>query len=381
MATPRVLCFQQRLTHYRETFFQQAREQLAAKGIAFDLVYGQPDAAAQVRNDSGHLPWANSVQETTIRLGNTAAIWVPTPKGIAKPDLVIVTQENKLLANYAWLLRRLLGGPKVAYWGHGINFQSDAPTGLRERWKRFLLTRVDWWFAYTQMTVDLLTQANYPAAQTTCLNNAIDNAGFKADLASVTFEDLNSIRQQLDLGPATPLGLFCGSLYQDKRIDLMVQAADSIRAAVSNFCLVVIGDGPSAADIRRAAQSRPWLHCVGVKKGRDKAMYFRLASVVLNPGAVGLHVLDSFVSGVPMATMADARHGPEVAYLEHGVNGLNVSGGIAEYAENVIKLLSDNTYLTRIRSASSVSAEKYTLNNMVENFVQGIEQCLNRFTR
>ena len=49
----------------------------------------------------------------------------------------------------------------MAYWGHGANFQSDAPVGVRERWKQMLLTKVDWWFAYTQMTVDILTKAGY----------------------------------------------------------------------------------------------------------------------------------------------------------------------------------------------------------------------------
>ena len=376
MATPHVLCFQQRLTHYRETFFQQAKDALAAKGIAFDLVYGQPDAAAQIRKDSGHLPWAHAVQEKTFQLGKFTGVWVPTPAKVARPDLVIVTQENKLLANYAWLLRRAFGGPKVAYWGHGANFQSDAPAGVRERWKQILLTKVDWWFAYTQMTVDILSKAGYPQQQVTNLNNAIDNESFKTDLASVTDAELDALRSQLCLQPAAPLGLFCGSLYADKRIDFMVQAADQIRAAVPNFSMVVIGDGPSAADVRLAAQTRPWLHWVGVKKGRDKAAYFKLASLVVNPGAVGLHVLDSFVSGVPMATMADARHGPEVAYLAHGVNGLNVLGGCPEYSRAVIELLSDAAYFERVRQASAVSAEKFTLKNMVENFVNGIERCL-----
>ena len=186
MGTPHVLCFQQRLTHYRESFFQQAKEALAAKGIAFDLVYGQPDAAAQIRKDSGHLPWAHAVQEKTFRLGKFTGVWVPTPAKVDRPDLVIVTQENKLLANYAWLSRRALGGPKVAYWGHGANFQSDAPAGLRERWKQMLLTKVDWWFAYTQMTVDILAKAGYPQQQITNLSNAIDTGAFKRDLAAVS---------------------------------------------------------------------------------------------------------------------------------------------------------------------------------------------------
>lgn len=37
-----VVCFQQRLTHYREAFFLRSRERLAGRGIQFDLVRGKP---------------------------------------------------------------------------------------------------------------------------------------------------------------------------------------------------------------------------------------------------------------------------------------------------------------------------------------------------
>lgn len=376
MGKQHVLCFQQRLTHYRETFFQQAKDKLEAKGIRFELAYGQPDAAAQVRKDSGHLPWAHSVQETTFRLGNTAAVWVPTPSGIAKPSLVIVTQENKLLANYAWLLRRLFGGPKVAYWGHGINFQSDAPSGLRERWKHFLLTRVDWWFAYTQMTVDLLTKANYPATQTTCLNNAIDTAAFKRDLAAVPNADLAAARQALGMAPQAPVGLFCGSLYPDKKLNFLVDACDQIHTQVPGFHCVVLGDGPSMPYLREAAATRPWLHLLGVTKGAQKALYFRMADFMLNPGLVGLHVVDAFCAGLVMVTTTGARHSPEVCYLQDGINGVMTPDSTQVYAQRVLGLIQTPTELARLKAAALADADVYTLEQMVTRFVDGIERCL-----
>jgi glycosyltransferase involved in cell wall biosynthesis len=372
----KVVIFQYRSLHYRVGLFEQLRHQCLNRGVDLHLVHGQPTRRELAKKDVGSIPWADVVTNIVQEVGERDWLWQPFPEHLRDADLVVVMQESRLLSNYPLLLSRLWIKRKVAYWGHGANFQSDAPAGLRERWKKMLLTKVDWWFAYTQMTVDILAKAGYPQQQITNLNNAIDNESFKTDLASVTDADLDALRSQLSLEPAAPLGLFCGSLYPDKRIDFMVQAADLIRAAIPNFAMVVIGDGPSADDVRLAAQTRPWLHWVGVKKGRDKAAYFKLASVVVNPGAVGLHVLDSFVSGVPMATTADARHGPEVAYLEHGVNGLHVLGGCPEYSRAVIELLSDAAYFERVRKASAVSAEIFTLKNMVENFVNGIERCL-----
>lgn len=368
-----VVCFQQRLTHYREVFFQRSRDLLADREITFHLVHGKPDAAALKKNDRGHLSWAHEVEQFTFTLGSTSGVWVPMAKEVPTPELVIVTQENKLLANYAWLLRRLLGGPKVVFWGHGRNFQTDAPAGIREKWKKFLVGRVDWWFAYTQMTRDILLADGYPDQRITVLYNAIDNEAFHADLAAVTETDLLPLRQ---ISGAGPLGLFCGSLYPDKRIDFMIAAADRIRAEVPDFSLVVIGDGPSAEEVRVAEKTRPWLHLVGVKKGRDKAAWFKLASVIFNPGAVGLHILDAFAAGVPMATTTNARHGPEIAYLEHEKNGVKTEGTVEAYATAVISLLSDPVKFSAIRAAGFEAAQSYTLDNMVNQFCDGIERCL-----
>lgn len=97
-----VICFQQRLTHYREVFFDRVRAHLAVRSIQFDLVHGKPDAAAHKKNDRGYLPWAYEVDQGTFAIGSTSGVWVPMPKEIPSPDLVILTQEIILLTNSAF---------------------------------------------------------------------------------------------------------------------------------------------------------------------------------------------------------------------------------------------------------------------------------------
>jgi len=371
-----VAILQHRLLHYRVELFEKLHQQCLGRGIDLHLVHGQPTRRELAKKDVGSIVWADVVSNSVWEVGERDWLWQPFPAHLRDADLVVVMQESRLLSNYPFLLSGLWSKRKLAYWGHGANFQSEAPGGLRERWKKLLLTKVDWWFAYTQMTVDVVANAGYPPEQITCLNNAIDNENFKAHLAAVADDELAALRWQLNLQAGAPLGLFCGSLYPDKRVSFMVEAADQIRAAIPDFSMVVIGDGTSAEEVKTASASRPWLHWVGVKKGREKAAYFRLASVTVNPGAVGLHVLDSFLAGVPMATTSDAKHGPEVVYLVDGVNGLNVTGGVSEYAQAVIQLLSDTAYFERVRLAAMRSAAQYTLSNMVEKFVAGIERCL-----
>lgn len=372
----KVVVFQYRLLHYRVALFELLRKKCQAKGIDFHLVHGQASRRELAKKDEGSLPWAHKVENRFWEMGRRDLLWQLFPKDLKDANLVVVMQESRILSNYPLLFKRHFGGQKVAYWGHGRNFQTHQPSGLLERWKKAMVGQVDWWFAYTDMTKDILLVDGYPAERITILNNAIDNEGFQRDLASVSDEQLVELRAEINADEQSPVGVFCGSLYPDKRLDYMIQAADRIHAEVPKFRLVVLGDGPCAMAIEAAARTRSWLKWVGMRKGREKAGYFRLATVVLNPSLVGLHVLDSFCAGVPMVTTAEARHGPEIAYLKNGENGLVVCGGSDSYAEAVLGLLRNQDALEDLRLGTQEATKRYTLQNMVERFAKGIERCL-----
>jgi glycosyltransferase involved in cell wall biosynthesis len=282
-----------------------------------------------------------------------------------------------LLANYPWLFG---WGPKrtrVAYWGHGRNFQSNAPEGWRERWKQRMLTSVDWWFAYTDMSADLVAEAGFPRDRMTVLNNAIDNQAFSADLASISDDEVRALRASIGAAEGACVGLYCGSLYPDKRLGLMVEACERVVARHPEFRMVIVGDGPSRAELE-PVMNKPWFHWAGVRKGREKAAWFRAAQLFLNPGLVGLHILDSFVAGAPMITTDDAKHSPEVCYLKNGVNGLITAGNAEAYGAAVLGLVEDVPRREALAAQARRDAEHYTLDAMVRNFADGMAACVAR---
>jgi len=372
----KVCIVQHRLLHYRTELFERLRSACAAEGIELMLVHGQATPIEAIRKDTGQLPWATEIRNRSCRFGGRDMLWQPLPKAVAGCELIVLMQESRLLSNYPWLFGFRPRKTRVAFWGHGRNFQSEAPNGWRERWKRRNLRAVDWWFAYTQMTADIVVEAGFSAERVTVLNNAIDNSSFSADLASVSDAEVAALRDPITAGSSATVGLYCGSLYPDKRLDLLLQACEKIVARQPDFKLVVVGDGPSRALLEASASSRPWMHWVGVKRGRDKAAWFRAAQLYLSPGAVGLHVLDSFVAGVPMITTADALHGPEIAYLQDGVNGLITAGDADSYAQAVLALLQEPERLAAIRHNAETSATQFTLDQMVDRFCDGIVKCL-----
>jgi glycosyltransferase involved in cell wall biosynthesis len=369
----KVVILQHRLLHYRTKLFEMLRKDCAVRGIELHLVHGQASRRESVKKDEGKLPWAHTVNNSFWEVGERDIVWQPFPSELKDADLVVVMQESRILSNYPLLLSRLWSARKVAYWGHGKNFQSDAPSGFREKWKDFMIGRVDWWFAYTQMTVDILKQAGFPEAQITRLDNAIDTNGFKADLASWSEADIAAEKTRLGIVPTAPVGLFCGSLYPDKRIELFIESSDIIRQQVPDFALIVIGDGPSMPQMREAAATRPWMHLLGVRKGREKALYFRMGDVMLNPGLVGLHIVDAFCSGLVMMTTKTARHSPEVAYLNDGVNGMATDETPEAFSSAVLEVIGNPVRLAQMQQAALADSERYTLENMVSRFADGIE--------
>jgi L-malate glycosyltransferase len=183
----------------------------------------------------------------------------------------------------------------------------------------------------------------------------------------------------MGIGPG-PVAVSIGSIYLAKRPGYLVEAADTIRSLVPDFELIVIGDGPSRSLIDHAAAARPWIHAVGTLTGSDMVRHAALGSVMLNPGVVGLSVLDAFALGLPMVTCDIGGHGPEIEYLVDGENGsiLPAQTSPPEFGQYVAHLLTDERARRRLQNGAVQAANTYTIENMVERFVQGISDALGR---
>jgi glycosyltransferase involved in cell wall biosynthesis len=370
-----VVIVQRRLTHYRVPLFERLKLDLEQAGVRLRLIHGQPTPSEENKCDSGFLQWAEQVNNHYWRIGDKYLCWQPLPSNAHRADLIIITQENSMLSNYPVLFRRRFGGHRVAFWGHGANLQSRKPKGLKERFKRWTTRQVDWWFAYTDLSVELVRLSGFPAERITNLENAIDTRNMLADIAAVDQSDVAALRGRLGWEEGH-VGLFLGSLHADKRLDFLFQAADCLHADDPLFRLLIIGDGPLREQVEAACAARPWCVWVGAKTGGDKALYLAVANVMLNPGLVGLGILDSFVSGVPMVTTDCSLHSPEIAYLHHDENGLMTRNTLEAFVAGVRYLLENGAYRTQLVAGCRKAARHYTLENMAQNFREGIIKAL-----
>jgi glycosyltransferase involved in cell wall biosynthesis len=146
-----------------------------------------------------------------------------------------------------------------------------------------------------------------------------------------------------------------------------------VHASAHDFQLVIAGDGPELEVVRQRVAGLDWVHPEGRVTGARKVDCLAVADVILAPGAVGLGVVDAFAAGVPMVVCEGGGHGPELAYLEPGVNGLLVPCTPRACAGAVLSLLQDPPLAERLRAGCRAAADRYTLEAMVTNFCDGID--------
>lgn len=371
-----VVIIQRVLPHYRLPFFRQLRKALENEGIELILIYGQEKLGSVPKTIDLDESWAIRISNRYFDLPFLGeVVWQPCWSHLKEADLVIVEQANRLLVNYPLKFLWRNGKRKVAFWGHGTNFQSSDPNGLDNRLKRYLAKQVNWWFAYTEASIPHLEMAPFPSEKVTVVQNCIDTSSLQEAIERTSTEELEALRRRLGLR-SNHVGLYCGGLYADKRIDFLLRACDELKVKIPDFECIIIGDGQDSEKVREAAISRSWLHYMGPIFGDERIPYFLLARVLLMPGLVGLVIIDSFKTRLPLFTTDNGIHSPEIAYLENGINGFMTANNVSGYVSEVSKILIDDSYWQDLRRGCALSAEKYSLENMVNNFATGIRQCL-----
>ncbi|MBU2278385.1 MAG: glycosyltransferase family 4 protein [Gammaproteobacteria bacterium] len=397
----RLLIVQQVLKQYRLAFYQQLHTQLAAEGIELTLCFSLPDALQQSKADNITTPPGPYAQLVRIQQFGPL-VWQSVPP-TQHYDLVIVEQANRHLLNYLLLLQRLFSHkPKLVFWGHGFNHQASAGlwSAIKEQYKKWLLRLPDGFFAYTEAVARYAAAQGVDQKHIIVLNNSIDTSDFAAKVqmfrqqrksaelanehsySSSNSSFNNSFNNSSSSKPAQGLTLlFCGALYPDKKISLLLQTARFLAEKGALKRLIVLGDGPDrhlleAEHIAQQANQQlpPWLDYRGPCFGDDKAAAYAVADVVLHPGLLGLAVLDAFAAELPVITTHFAGHSPELAYLQSGFNGLLVTE--TALSQVMLDLSQSPEQLQALALGAAQSASRYSLPAMVSAFTAGVRQML-----
>lgn len=371
-----VLIIQEVMKHYRVPFYEKLHTLLSNESIQLRVAYSPPYGSHLQKADNSDLPPSFGGLIIPITpLFHSKLVYQHALSLILESDLIIVEQANKHLINYILMLLSLFKIKRFAFWGHGRNFQV-CNLNLKERVKQKLITTPDWWFAYTTETADYVSHHQFPASRITTVENSIDISEFQKNLANIDQLSINAFRAKLNIPNQGQIGLYCGAMYSEKELPFLLQSLLLIRQKTPDFSFIFTGAGPDQHLIEEFCQQHTWAHYVGPVFGEQKALCFACADMVLNPGLVGLGVLDAFAAGIPMITTEYPKHSPEIAYLENRHNGIITPFDINAYANDICELLSQPGLIQQLGDNAKESAKHYSIENMAKNFADGIIKAL-----
>lgn len=363
------------IAHYRESFFVALKERLSRESIDLDLIIG---SSYEGHNIGGSVSWA-----TKVPLRHFGPFsWLCASKQTKNADLLVVAQVVKQAFLFQAIYRHLTKTQKIALFGHGKLYSARPPSRFAVALKRFISRQCHWWFAYTEKTAQVLREEiGFPLNRVTIVNNAIDTTTLRSQREKLTAEQMRAVQSELNITTEN-IGIFVGGMYHGhhhtKRLDFLIASCLEIRRIIPDFEMIFVGGGPDQIRVEQAAATHAWMHYVGIKKGIAAVPYWALAKVCLNPGLVGLSILDGFALGVPLVTSDVPYHSPEIAYLEDGINGVMVNDGgdPKSFAAAAAALLMDEQRRRQYAEAGQARAREFSNEAMVENFCRGIRAAI-----
>jgi glycosyltransferase involved in cell wall biosynthesis len=375
--THRVAIVQPTVLQYNVSFFTRLISAAEAEGIHIDVFGGETPSAIRARDDSGDATFVRKLGTREWAVPGRS-LFYKSPVQVRRGgyDLVILEQAIRNIESYELLAR--LGRRRVAYWGHGRTYTKDV-SRLQEALKHRLTQQATWFFGYTQRGVDAVVEHGFPRDRTTVLNNTIDTSGLQADLSDVSDTEVADFSRQHDLRGST--ALYLGGLDTYKRISFLLDSAAIAHQECTDFRLLIGGNGSDRPLVEQFVRGNSWAKYLGGVHGREKARALKAAQAVSIPGAIGLVALDSLVAGTPIVTTDYPYHGPEFDYLADGITAVVTPNNKQSYADGLVAFLADRPQRQEVTERCQIEAQKYTIDQMVRNFLTGLKSALGSQSR
>lgn len=361
------------LPAYRVAFFERLLLSARAADINLQIYTGGVRAEWKHRGDDSMSAAVTplATREITVRGRRLAYKSIGPLRPFSQWDLVICEQALSNLETYA--LMALMPG-RVALWGHGGAYTFREATGER-RVRGALTKRARWFYAYTDGGAAAVESMGFDRSRVTVVNNTFDTDEFDNALSEITVADVALFRSQLGVPSRSHLVCLVGAVDRSKRADFVVEAVSRVRRNL-DVHLVVAGDGPGRPELEAVARECGWIHVIGRAEALRKALLLRSASLILNPGRVGLIAVDSARSGTPIVTTDWPYHAPEIEYLTRGSAIAMTEDSPEAFADEVCRLLRNEKARRALRDKALAAGTELTIDNMVDRFLGGLNSAL-----
>lgn len=346
----KVLLLQGTINHYRVPVYSEL-----AKRVDLTIVYSE-----------------GSAPDTT----DFTSVFVPVVKKryrIHQKNIYAMAQKFDVVIcmfDLSYLFFRLLGilphKYKLIYWGIGVSagynvrFDSDQ-SGLPKVMR------------YMRRSDAMLFYSEYPVKK-------YEKLGINA---KKLFVANNTVKVLLHSEKDKDVILFIGSLYKQKKIDVLLNAYNAAfhrNHDIPN--LIIIGDGAERESIQQwifeHELSKKIQLTGGIYKDEELVPYFERAIMCISPDQAGLSVLKSMGYGVPYVTHREAITGGEIFNIRNGENGI-LMNDFNELETIILESSRDiEKYIQMGKNAEKYYYENRTVEKMVDGFMNAINYVTNK---
>ncbi len=352
MVMRKILWVAPNLNHYKIRFLEKLH------GNFFDIIV----IAGAEESELGHKTQKmDNIKLKITRLSATKSTFQSSPAVYASlwrtirkdmPDVVLMPCEKKHLfvILYLSVIRRIYPFMLVTY-THPLM----RSRGLKYKYINRLLTKAlfglyDRIIFYTQQAMQRAVECGLlPKRKAAYANNTLDT------------DAINEV-YEYSLPPDEPRILFIGRLIPSKRVDLLMRYYGEIKKQIPLLKLVIIGDGPESEQIiKEQEKDGDIIYKGAVVEEAIISDEMRAAQIVFLPGLSGLSIVHAFSYGRPFVTIDNENHGPELAYLQDGYNGLILEGNMKNDVSRLAHLLQSKELLVTYSCNAYLTSKKLSI--------------------
>lgn len=302
-------------------------------------------------------------------------------------DVILLEQGASLDFTWTVLVSRALADIPRVLWTHGVE-NREFVTGRRALagWcRRIQMVLSSGIICYDSVRAKRV-QKEVPGKIVGVAPNSTEGRGIqkrRAELQAIGRSKWRAMR-----------GLMCdryiitlGRLISMKAFHRVAEVAAGLRGQGCSIGVIVIGEGPEQTRIRQAFAERGFvsgvdvLYLGSITHQETLAEWLYCADVCVNPGALGLSIVDCLFAGVPVVSIkpgpSGPYHGPEWSYLDEGRTGWSsdtdsddaLTSRVSEYLKR-----SDQERGESEQACAEYASTRLGIPRMVDGLLKGLEE-------
>lgn len=216
-------------------------------------------------------------------------------------DALFMLGEPFNLSTWAIMLRNKLSRrrKRVYLWSHGWYGRE----GRAKKWmKRLFFGLADKTFLYGNYAKKVAVEQGFPAEKLEVIHNSLDHDSQVKLRNSL----VPSAIYREHFGNDNPTLIFIGRLTAVKRLDLLLDAMETLNSRGERYNLVLVGDGEKRTELEQLAKDKGlvgqvWFYGACYDDSQNAQLIYD-ADLCVAPGNVGLTAMHTMVFGTPVLT-------------------------------------------------------------------------------